>query len=76
MVFYNENKSMIISSYILSPMDQANWCNCKWEQESANVYKVTFADGFPAGYKYVRFGIPVADGANAYVTYDAAMPNA
>ncbi len=75
-VFYNENKSMIISSYILSPMDQANWCNCKWEQESANVYKVTFADGFPTGYKYVRFGIPVADGANAYVTYDAAMPSA
>ena len=75
-VFYNENTSMIISSYILSPMDQANWCNCKWEQESANVYKVTFADGFPAGYKYVRFGIPVADGANAYVTYDAAMPSA
>ena len=75
-VFYDANKSMKISSYILSPMDQANWCNCKWEQESANVYKVTFADGFPAGYKYVRFGIPVADGANAYVTYDAAMPSA
>lgn len=75
-VFYDENKSMKISSYILSPMAQANWCNCKWEQESANVYKVTFADGFPAGYKYVRFGIPVADGANAYVTYDAAMPSA
>lgn len=74
--FYDANKSMIISSYILSPMAQANWCNCKWEQESANVYKVTFADGFPAGYKYVRFGIPVADGANAYVTYDAAMPSA
>lgn len=75
-VFYNENKSMIISSYILSPMAQANWCNCKWEQESANVYKVTFADGFATGYKYVRFGIPIADGANAYVTYDAAMPSA
>lgn len=75
-VFYDANKSMKISSYILSPMAQANWCNCKWEQESANVYKVTFADGFPAGYKYVRFGIPVADGANAYVTYDAAMPSA
>lgn len=74
--FYDANKSVIISSYILSPMAQANWCNCKWEQESANVYKVTFADGFPAGYKYVRFGIPVADGANAYVTYDAAMPSA
>ena len=75
-VFYDPNKSMKISSYILSPMAQANWCNCKWEQESANVYKVTFADGFPTGYKYVRFGIPVADGANAYVTYDAAMPSA
>lgn len=75
-VFYDANKSMKIASYILSPMAQANWCNCKWEQESANVYKVTFADGFPAGYKYVRFGIPVADGANAYVTYDAAMPSA
>lgn len=75
-VFYDANKSMKIASYILSPMAQANWCNCKWEQESANVYKVTFADGFPTGYKYVRFGIPVADGANAYVTYDAAMPSA
>ncbi len=74
--FYDANKSVIISSYILSPMAQANWCNCKWEQESANVYKVTFADGFPAGYKYVRFGIPIADGANAYVTYDAAIPSA
>ncbi len=75
-VFYDANKTMKIASYILSPMAQANWCNCKWEQESANVYKVTFADGFPTGYKYVRFGIPVADGANAYVTYDAAMPSA
>lgn len=75
-VFYDANKSMKIASYILSPMAQANWCNCKWEQESANVYKVTFADGFADGYKYVRFGIPVADGANAYVTYDAAMPSA
>lgn len=74
--FYDANKSMKIASYITSTMSQPNWCNCKWEQESANVYKVTFADGFPAGYKYVRFGIPVADGANAYVTYDAEMPSA
>ena len=75
-VFYDANKSMKISSYITSTMSPQNWCNCKWEQESANVYKVTFADGFPTGYKYVRFGIPVADSANAYVTYDAAMPSA
>ena len=40
------------------------------------MYKVTFNSDFPSLYQYVRFTIPVADGASAYVTYDAAMPSA
>ena len=74
-VFYNAEKAMATASYITTAIASQHFGSCTWEQESANVYKVTFADGFPTGYKYVRFGIPVADGANAYVTYDAAMPS-
>lgn len=75
-VFYNAEKAMATASYITTATASQHFGSCTWEQESVNVYKVTFADGFPTGYKYVRFGIPVADGANAYVTYDAAMPSA
>ena len=42
--------------------------------ESSGVYKVTFNRDFPETYQYIRFTIPVANGANAYVTYDAEMP--
>ena len=72
-VFYNSEKAMSTSSYILTTSQ--HFANCTWEQESSGVYKVTFNSDFPATYKYVRFTIPVADGANAYVTYDAEMPD-
>lgn len=75
-VFYNSEKAMSTASYITTATASQHFGNCTWEQESSEVYKVTFNADFPAGYKYVRFGIPVADGANAYVTYDAAMPSA
>lgn len=75
-VFYNSEKAMSVASYITTAIASQHFGNCTWEQESSEVYKVTFNANFPATYKYVRFGIPVADGANAYVTYDAAMPSA
>ena len=75
-VFYNSEKAMSTASYITTAIASQHFGNCTWEQESSEVYKVTFNANFPATYKYVRFGIPVADGANAYVTYDAAMPSA
>lgn len=75
-VLYNAEKATATSSYVITGTIGSHFGNCTWEQESSDVFKVTFNSDFPAGYKYVRFGIPVADGANAYVTYDAAMPSA
>nr|DAL41874.1 MAG TPA_asm: tyrosine phosphatase family protein [Bacteriophage sp.] len=75
-VFYNSEKAMSTASYITTAIASQHFGNCTWAQESSDVYKVTFNADFPATYKYVRFGIPVADGANAYVTYDAEMPEA
>lgn len=75
-VLYNAEKAMATSSYVITGTIGAHFGNCTWEQESSDVFKVTFNSDIPATYKYVRFGIPVADGANAYVTYDAAMPSA
>lgn len=72
--FYNSEKAMSVASYILTTSASQHFATCTWEQESSGVYKVTFNSDFPATYKYVRFTIPVADGANAYVTYDAEMP--
>lgn len=74
-VFYNSEKAMSTASYITTAIASQHFGSCTWEQESSEVYKVTFNANFPATYKYVRFTIPVADGANAYVTYDAAMPS-
>lgn len=73
-VFYNSEKVMSTASYILTTSASSHFAQCTWEQESSNVYKVTFDSDFPATYKYIRFTIPVAEGANAYVTYDAEMP--
>lgn len=73
-VFYNAEKAMSTASYITTAIASEHFGNCTWEQESSGVYKVTFNSDFPANYKYVRFTIPVADGANVYVTYDAEMP--
>ena len=75
-VFYNAEKAMETASYIITSTTGSHFSNCTWEQESSDVYKVTFNSDIPEKYKYVRFTIPVADGANAYVTYDAEMPKA
>lgn len=75
-VFYDSEKTFATSSYIATAIASQHFGNCTWEQESSEVYKVTFNSNFPATFKYVRFTIPVADGANAYVTYDAEMPEA
>lgn len=75
-VLYNVDKAFKVSSYIITQKIGAHFGNCSWEQESSDVFKVTFDSNFPDTYKYIRFTIPVADGANAYVTYDAEMPSA
>jgi hypothetical protein len=75
-VLYNAEKAMATSTYVTTGTIGGHFGNCTWEQESSDVFKVTFNSDFPAKYKYVRFTIPVADGANAYVTYDAEMPEA
>lgn len=72
-VIYNGDKSFNTSSYITTATIGSHFGNCTWEQESSDVFKVTFNKDFPETYKYVRFTIPIADGANAYVTYDAEM---
>lgn len=73
-VFYNGDKSFNTASYIITGAIGGHFGNCSWEQESSDVFKVTFNNDFNSALKYVRFTIPVADGANAYVTYDAEMP--
>ena len=73
---YNGDKSFNVSSYIITATIGSHFGNCTWEQESSDVFKVTFNSDFPETYKYIRFTIPVADGANAYVTYDSEMPSA
>ena len=75
-VLYNVDKAFKVSSYIITQTIGSHFGNCSWEQESSDVFKVTFDSNFPDTYKYIRFTIPVADGANAYVTYDAEMPSA
>lgn len=75
-VIYKSDKTFVTSSNILVASSSAHFANCTYEQESANVYKIRFNDDLPTTYAYVRLTIPIADGANAYVTYDAEMPNA
>ena len=71
-VLYNADKSFQTASYIITGTIGGHFGNCSWEQESSDVFKVTFNSNFPETSKYIRFTIP--DGANAYVTYDAEMP--
>lgn len=75
-VIYKSDKTFVTSSNILVASSSAHFANCTYEQESANVYKIRFNDDLPTTYAYVRLTIPIADGADAYVTYDAEMPNA
>ena len=74
LAFYSSDKTYQTASYILTSSSDANFANCTYEQESTDVYKVTFNNNIPSIYAYVRFTLPIADGANAYVTYDAKMP--
>lgn len=75
LAFYNSEKVYQTASYILVNSSAAHFSNCTYEQESADVYKVSFNSDIPTIYAYVRFTLPIADGANAYVTYDAEMPS-
>lgn len=75
LVFYNSEKVYQTASYILANSSAAHFANCTYEQESADVYKVSFNSDIPTTYAYVRFTLPIADGANAYVTYDAEIPS-
>lgn len=74
-VIYKSDKTFVTSSNILVASSSAHFANCTYEQESANVYKIRFNDDLPTTYAYVRLTIPIADGADAYVTYDAEMPS-
>ena len=73
-VLYNVDKAFVTSTYIITSTIGSYFGNCLWEQESNDVFKVTFDSNYPDTYKYIRFTIPVADGANAYVTYDSEIP--
>lgn len=73
-VIYNVDKAFVTSSYIITGTIGSHFGSCSWEQESNDVLKVTFDSNYPDTYKYIKFTIPVADGANAYVTYDSEMP--
>lgn len=75
-VLYKEDKSFATSTYVTTGTIGGHFGNCTWEQESSEVFKVTFNNDLPKTYKYIRFTIPIADGANAYVTYDAKIPEA
>lgn len=75
LAFYNSEKVYQTASYILVNSSAAHFSNCTYEQESEDVYKVSFNSDIPTIYAYVRFTLPIADGANAYVTYDAEMPS-
>lgn len=75
-VLYDAEKAFKTSTYITTGTIGSHFGNCAWEQESSDVFKVTFNSDIPEIYKYIRFTIPIADGANAYVTYDAKMPEA
>ena len=73
-VIYSADKTLITSSYITTSITATHFGNCTWEQESDNIFKITFNSNFPATYKYIRFTIPEKDGANIYVTYNVEMP--
>lgn len=73
-VIYNSNKTFITSSYITTASSSSHFANCTYEQESTDVYKITFNNDLPSNYAYMRIGLPVADASTAYITYNAEMP--
>ena len=70
---YGNDQKFASSSYVSTAIFSTHFANCEWAQESDSVLKISCLAG--AG-GYIRLTVPVADGANAYVTYDAAMPSA
>lgn len=70
---YGNDQKFASSSYVSTAIFSTHFANCEWAQESDGVLKISCLAG--AG-GYIRLTVPITDGANAYVTYDAAMPSA
>lgn len=70
---YGSDQKFTSSKYVSTAILSTNFANCEWAQESDGVLKISCLAG--AG-GYIRLTVPITDGANAYVTYDAAMPSA
>ena len=75
MVVYSSDKTFLNATNIITSTSANHFANCTYEQESTDIYKITFNSNLPTTYAYVRFTIPSADGTNVYITYDAEMPN-
>lgn len=69
---YGSDQTFAAASYVTTAIFGTHFANCEWAQESDGVLKISCLG--TGG--YMRLTVPVADGANAYVTYDAAMPSA
>ena len=69
---YGNDQTFAAASYVTTAIFGTHFANCEWAQESDGVLKISCLG--TGG--YIRLTVPVADGANAYVTYDAAMPSA
>lgn len=69
---YGSDQTFAAASYVTTAIFGTHFANCEWAQESDGVLKISCLG--TGG--YIRLTVPVADGANAYVTYDAAMPSA
>lgn len=69
---YGSDQTFAVASYVTTAIFGTHFANCEWAQESDGVLKISCLG--TGG--YIRLTVPVADGANAYVTYDAAMPSA
>ena len=72
---YGSDQKFTISTYVSTAIFSTSFANCEWAQESDGVLKIS-CHAVSATYAYIRLTVPITDGANAYVTYDAAMPSA
>lgn len=73
MCVYKNDKSFETANYVTTAILSTHFAQCEWAQESDGVLKISCISGAD---RYIRLTVPIADGANAYVTYDAAMPSA
>ena len=69
---YGADKQYSVATYVTTEVLSKNFGQCEWAQESDGVLKISCLSGND---RYIRLTIAVADGANAYVTYDAEMPS-